>query len=190
LTGTVTFTLYRPGDASCTLAAIFTSTVNVASGGAISGDYTTGVGTGFFGAGTYRWIAVYNGDSNNNTATTACNDSNESSVVQPNSPSVSTAPGIKIILNDSATLSGGISPTGSLTFKLYENTTCTGAPLFAPAAVTVNGNGTYSSGDSPQFTRSGDTEFRWTVSYSGDANNNAVPTSACTAEGVKIDITP
>ncbi len=189
-TGTVTFSLYRPGDINCSLAAIFTSTVNLVSGGATSGNYTTGVGVNLYGAGTYRWIAVYNGDSNNNTATTACNDANESNVVNPNSPNLSTAPTIKIILSDSATLTGGISPTGTLTFKLYENTTCTGTPLFAPAAVTVNGNGTYSSGDSPQFTRSGDTEFRWTVSYSGDANNNAVPTSACTAEGVKIDITP
>jgi hypothetical protein len=189
LTGTVTFTLYRPGDASCTLAAIFTSTVNVASGGATSGDYTTGVGTGFFGAGTYRWIAVYNGDSNNNTATTACNDSLESSVVNPNTPSLSTAPTVKVILSDSATLTGGASPTGSITFNLYQNTTCTGTPAFT-ATKTVTGNTTYTSGDSQQFTVSGDTEFRWTVSYtSGDANNSNA-SSGCGAEKVVIDITP
>jgi hypothetical protein len=55
--------------------------------------------------------------------------------------------------------------------------------------VTVSGNNTYQSGDSQQFTTSIDTEFRWTVSYSGDANNNAA-SSACTAEKVVIDITP
>ena len=184
LTGTVTFSAYGPGDINCSTTAAFTSTVNVANGGATSGDFTPTA------AGTYRWIAAYSGDANNNSATTACNDSNEASVIQPNSPTLSTAPTAKVILSDSATLSGGASPTGTLTFKLYQNTTCTGTPAFAPTAVTVNGNGTYSSGDSQQFTvTTPGTEFRWTVVYSGDANNNGA-SSACTAEKVVINITP
>jgi hypothetical protein len=182
LTGTVTFTLYGPGDASCSLAAIFTSTVSVVSGAATSGNYTTTA------AGTYRWKAAYSGDSNNDPANSACNDANEASVVQPNSPALSTAPTVKVIHSDSATLSGGASPTGTMTFNLYQNTTCTGTPVFT-ATKTVAGNGSYASGDSTQFTVSGDTEFRWTVSYSGDANNNG-KTSGCGAEKVVIDITP
>jgi hypothetical protein len=75
-----------------------------------------------------------------------------------------------------------------MTFNLYQNTTCTGTPVFT-ATKTVAGNGSYASGDSTQFTVSGDTEFRWTVSYSGDANNNG-KTSGCGAEKVVIDITP
>lgn len=182
LTGTVTFSLYGPGDINCSTTAAFTSTVNVVSGGAMSGNFTPTA------AGTYRWIAAYSGDANNNSATTACNDSNEASVIQPNSPSLSTAPTAKVILSDSATLSGGASPTGTLTFNLYQNTTCTGTPTFT-AQKAVTGNATYTSGDSQQFTVSVDTQFRWTVSYSGDANNNST-SSACTAEAVAIDITP
>lgn len=182
LTGTVTFTLYGPGDINCSLAAIFTSAVSVVNGGATSGNYTTAA------AGTYRWKAAYSGDSNNDGANSACNDANEASVVQPTTPGLSTAPTVKVILSDSATLSGGSSPTGSITFNLYQNTTCTGTPAFTKQ-VTVSGNNTYQSGDSQQFTTSIDTEFRWTVSYSGDANNNAA-SSACTAEKVVIDITP
>ncbi|HTL83865.1 MAG TPA: hypothetical protein VL856_01690, partial [Acidimicrobiia bacterium] len=181
-TGTVTFSLYGPGDTTCSSTVIFTSTNNVVSGGATSGDYTT------LAAGTYRWIAVYNGDGNNNTATTACNDANEASVVAKNSPGLSTAPTVKVILSDSATISGGSNPTGSLTFNLYQNTTCTGTVVFT-ATKTVAGNGTYASGDSPQFTVSADTTFSWLVAYTGDSNNNG-KSSACGDEKVLIDITP
>lgn len=181
-TGTVTFSLYGPGDTTCSSTVISTSTVSVVSGTATSGNYTTAA------AGTYRWIAVYNGDSNNNTATTACNDANEASVVAKNSPGLSTAPTVKVIHSDSATLSGGSNPTGSLTFNLYQNATCTGTPVFT-ATKTVAGNGTYASGDSAQFTVSIDTTFSWLVAYTGDANNNG-KSSACGDEKVFIDITP
>jgi hypothetical protein len=189
LTGSITFSLYRPGDTNCTQTAIFTSTKTVNGAGNYTSDaYTTAVP---FGAGTYRWIAAYtSGDTNNNSATTACNDANESVVVVGVTPSLSTAPTVKVIHNDSATLTGGASPTGTLTFKLYQNTTCTGTPAFTTTR-TVSGNGTYTSADSQQFTVSADTEFRWTVEYtSGDSNNNNVGPTACSAEGVKIDITP
>jgi hypothetical protein len=38
-------------------------------------------------AGTYYWVASFNGDSNNNSFTSGCND--EPVVVAPNQPSVS-----------------------------------------------------------------------------------------------------
>ena len=184
-TGTVTFTLYAPGDTTCS-TVIFTSTVPLVSGSATSGNYTTTV------AGTYHWKALYNGDTNNNTATTACNDSNESNVVNPNNPALTTAPTVKAIFSDSATLTGATANAGgTLTFKLYRSATCAaGTEVFTPAAVTVNGNNTYGSGDSSQFTLTAGTsnEFRWTVHYSGDANNNAAD-STCGQENVVISIT-
>jgi len=189
-TGTITFSLYGPflgttDSTSCTAQKLITTyqvTVN-GNGTYSSPAYTTTA------AGKYLWIAAYGGDNNNNSATTACNDAFESSVVQPNSPALSTAPTVKVIHSDSATLSGGASPTGSITFNLYQNTTCTGSPAFT-ATKTVSGNATYTSGDSQQFTLPppASTEFRWTVSYSGDANNNAA-SSACGAENVTINIT-
>jgi len=183
LTGTVTFTLYGPNDATCSSASIFTSTVNVVSGGATSGNFTTAA------AGTYRWTAVYSGDTNNNGATSGCNAANEASVVAKSSPTALTAPRVKVIHSDSATFSGGSSPTGTLTFNLYPNTTCTGATAWTTQATVVAGTSTYSSGDSPQFTVSATTEFRWVVVYSGDSNNNAF-TSTCGLERAVITIAP
>src|SRR3989454_3711438 len=61
-TGTITFTLYGPNDATCTVVA-FTDT-KLVSGNA---DYTSSSFTAIQ-AGTYRWIASYSGDLNNNAA--------------------------------------------------------------------------------------------------------------------------
>ena len=46
------------------------------------------------------------------------------------------------MISDSATLSGGVTPTGTITFTLFGpgNATCTGAPIFTSPA-TVSGNG-------------------------------------------------
>lgn len=62
-TGTVTVRLFS--DADCT-AQVFTSTNALSGGTATSGSFTPA------GAGTYFWTAVYNGDANNNTATSPC----------------------------------------------------------------------------------------------------------------------
>jgi hypothetical protein len=80
-TGTITFQLFGPNDATCTTAPAFTSTVTVAGNGSYtSANFTPSV------AGTYRWIATYGGDAANAASATACNDANESvtvSVVPP-----------------------------------------------------------------------------------------------------------
>src|SRR5207253_557512 len=80
-TGTITFTLYGPNDATCTVVA-FTDT-KLVSGNA---DYTSSSFTAIQ-AGTYRWIASYSGDLNNNAAgPTACADPAEAVVVTKASP--------------------------------------------------------------------------------------------------------
>jgi type VI secretion system secreted protein VgrG len=75
-TGTITFNLYGPADATCTAAPIFTSIVAVnGNGNYVSAPYVTPA------IGTYRWIANYSGDLNNVATTNACNAVNESVVV-------------------------------------------------------------------------------------------------------------
>jgi hypothetical protein len=73
-------------------------------------------------------------------------------------------------LYDRATLSGGSSPTGTITFKLYgpNDTNCTGPVAFS-SPVTVSGNGTYQSAP---FTPSAVGTYRWTADYSGDGTNS------------------
>src|SRR5205085_2674129 len=67
-TGTVVFNLYGPNDATCGGTITFTSTVAVNG----NGTYTSAPFT-VTAAGTYRWVATYTGDTNNNTVTAPCN---------------------------------------------------------------------------------------------------------------------
>lgn len=71
-TGTITFNLYGPNDATCTGAIIFTSTVPVNGNGSYSSALFTPLAVG-----TYRWIANYSGDGNNAATANACNATNE-----------------------------------------------------------------------------------------------------------------
>ncbi|MDQ4132679.1 MAG: Ig-like domain-containing protein [Actinomycetota bacterium] len=83
ITGTVTFTLYGPNDASCSGAPAFTSTEPVANivpseppqAIAFTQPFTPTA------LGTYRWVATYSGDANYSAATSACNSPREISVI-------------------------------------------------------------------------------------------------------------
>ena len=180
--GTVSFRLYGPNDAGCANAPAFTDTVSIAG----NGSYDSGSLTPTQ-AGTYRWTTSYSGDANNNAVSTACNDANESVVVSAASPTISTTASAGIVIGgsvrDTATLAGGFSPTGTITFKLYgpNDAGCSSAPIFT-GSVAVSGNGSYDSGS---FTPTQAGTYRWTASYSGDSNNNAAST-ACNDAGESV----
>lgn len=77
-TGTITFDLYGPNDATCAGAPVFTSLVPVSgNGGYVSASFNP------VAIGTYRWIANYGGDQGNLPTANACNAANESVVVVP-----------------------------------------------------------------------------------------------------------
>ncbi len=98
----------------------------------------------------------------------------EPEVVSKANPTISTTAGGTIVvgsgakLTDSATLSGGASPTGTLTFTL----TSPGGPVVDTETVTVNGAGTYTTPNG--YLPSAVGTYQWSASYSGDANNNGV----------------
>jgi hypothetical protein len=172
-TGSITFTLYGPDDATCAGPVIFTNVKAVSGNGSYASDpFTANL------VGTYRWIAAYSGDPNNNPVSGACNDANESVVVTADSPTMTTNASAAITLGgtvtDTATLLNGTLPTGSITFRLYgpDDATCANAPVFTSSAVAVNGNGSYVSAPAYQPTAIG--TYRWIASYSGDANNNPI----------------
>jgi Ice-binding-like len=64
-TGTVTFSLFGPGDTTCA-TPIAVRTGALSGNTASSGPVTAGA------AGTYRWTATYNGDANNSPTTSQC----------------------------------------------------------------------------------------------------------------------
>jgi hypothetical protein len=78
---------------------------------------------------------------------------------------------------DTAYLSGGVSPTGTITFRLYGSgaTDCSGRPIFT-ATVNVTGNGPHAS---PSFVPPGPGAYRWVVKYSGDRTNRHAGPTRC-----------
>ena len=168
--GTVTYTVYT--NNTCTTGAQDAGTVTVTNGAVPDSNPIT-----FNTAGDYFWQAVYSGDANNNGATSTC--TSEHLVVTKANPAMTTAP--NLIPNDDATISAGLSPTGTVTFNLFSpaDATCAGTPAYTQT-VTVSGNGTYSTTNT-SFVASALGTWRWQVSYSGDANNNPT-SSACGVE--------
>src|SRR2546421_259784 len=80
-------------------------------------------------AGAYYWTASYNGDSDNNPAAeTKCTAASvvfsplESRRLPTQTPDQGA---IGATYKDTAHLTGGASPTGTITFKLYSNDNCT-----------------------------------------------------------------
>ena len=169
-TGTITFNLYGAGDTKCAAAPVFTQSVAFALP-ATSPPYTPTK------AGTYTWVASYSGDAANAPVTGGCGDPGETVNVAAVTPTIaataSPATGLGGTINDSATLSGGFNPTGTITFKLYGVTdqTCAGAPIFT-MAVPVSKPATVSTPVKPTVAGT----YHFIATYNGDAANNPVST--------------
>jgi len=137
-----------------------------------NGTYASPAGVALSEVGTYTWSASYSGDSLNNGAVD--NGSNESVTSHKASPSISTSASVTgngVVgtdsTSDTATVSGGDHPSGSIQFSIKApdgTTSSVGSP------VTVNGNGTYSSPAGVALTEVG--TYTWSASYSGDSLNN------------------
>ena len=176
-TGTITFQVFGPDNTTCTGIPAFTSTKTVAG----NGNYTSDPFT-VPAAGAYRFVATYSGDANNSPAgPTSCSDANEVSSGNKVSPAIATiaSAGVSVgaAIKDTAILTGGFNPTGTITFNLFgpNNTTCTGAAAFT-GSVPVHGSGNY---DSPPFTPTAPGNYTFVATYSGDTNNNAAGPTTC-----------
>jgi hypothetical protein len=132
--GTITFKAFGPDN--CTTVAFTSAAIPV------SGDGTYGpVSFTPTAIGTYHWVATYTGDPPNTNSTshnTACSDTNEDVVVTSVGSSMTSAQ--RFIPNDSATVSApqGGNLAGSVTFKVYESSDCSGTAIFTQT-VTVSG---------------------------------------------------
>jgi hypothetical protein len=74
-TGTVTFDVFGPDDATCSAPPAFESTNPIIAGDAASTPFTPTA------SGVYRFVTTYSGDSNNASVSGACNDANQSTMV-------------------------------------------------------------------------------------------------------------
>jgi hypothetical protein len=130
-------------------------------------------------AGNYSFQAVYSsGNPNYNGVTSSC----ETFSVAQATPTITTTPSATSVamgktpptLKDTATLGGGDTPTGTITFTLYYDG---GTSPVDTETVNVSGNGTYTTptGYTPPNTSVAFAGFyQWDASYSGDNNNVTV----------------
>ena len=88
-TGTITFRLYGPNDATCANTAVFVSNAIAVNG---NGIYTSAPGYTSPAVGTYRWIASYSGDANNAAISGVCNGANETATIAPPPTTVTEIP--------------------------------------------------------------------------------------------------
>ena len=186
-TGTVTFGLYT--DNTCTMAVMPAVGGTVALGGTSATETTSWTPPS---PGTYYWLATYNGDANN-SVNTSCggSDPNEQITVNTASPGMTTQAsptsatvGVGITVTDTATLTGGDSPSGTVTFGLYTDTTCTTAVTPAVGG-TVALSGT-SATSSSSWTPSAVGPYYWLTTYNGDKNNNPITSCGGTHEVITI----
>src|SRR5207302_1434748 len=181
--GSVSWKLYANGK--CEGEAIASDGPVTVTG---NGKYSTPNGAAPSDGGTYYWVASYGGDANNKAVSSGCAD--EPVTVGQATPSIITmqrpaAATVGATFKDEATISGlsGARPAGSVSWKLYTNSRCEGAPAAADGPVAVSGNGVYTTanGASPAATGT----YYWVASYSGDANNKAV-SSGCADEPITV----
>ena len=167
-TGTVNFTLYD----SCGGTIVFTSNnVPLLSGEATSASWTSDA------AGDYFWVAEYSGDTNNAPFTTTCGDTNETLTVTKATSTITTnaTPSSVVVggtATDTATVTGHGTPTGNVTFWLYNNDQCSGDPVFTSANITLTGG----SATSGSYTTTAPGTYYWKVGYWGDVTNEPTMT--------------
>ena len=84
-------------------------------------------------------------------------------------------------LSATATLVGSVAPTGSLTFRLFDDPSCHHEVFRSEKPPTL-----YGAATSDAFVPTGAGTYRWTVTYSGDANNQPVSARCDVASTVVI----
>jgi PKD repeat protein len=120
------------------------------------------------------------------TATNASGSNSTSKTITVNKAQPTAGTTQDVIPNDNFTLTGGLNPTGTITFNLYppSDTTCSSTPALTQTVSVTTGNGTYSTSNTAFHSTTAGT-WRWASTYSGDANNQAV-SSACGTETFTI----
>jgi hypothetical protein len=212
--GTVTYSLWT--DSSCTIAStdpVFTppgsATVTIDASGNVPPSPTLT----FTQAGDYFWQASYTPAAGSRDSGSASVCSTEPLTVVTRQPTIATTPSGTVqvggtpasTITDVATISGGFFPAGGIavgnvTFSLYgpfaagstiTASSCTAANLLAtstnPASRVTD---TTATATSDPFTPTSAGVYQWTASYGGNAQNKAVPVTACGDTTEQVVVTP
>jgi uncharacterized repeat protein (TIGR01451 family) len=195
VTGTVKFFVCGPAASNpdCTSGGTQVGgAVTIVGGQAVSGPFTPPA-TGhycFRGEYTPDAFAPYS-PSNHTDTTLECFTVTAQTAINTNAGGPFTI-GVDgtVALSDTATLSGGTSDgTGTITFTLYDNDTCTHA--VGTASATVNGADGDQYVSSPAIVVSATGTYHWIASYvSGDTSKNANTISTCGAPNENPVVNP
>lgn len=185
---TITFNLYGAADTTCTGAPIFTATVPIGPDGTATSPPFTPTAPG-----SYRWIAAYSGDANNNPVTGVCGDTGETSTINRAQPAISTVASPSVpqghMVSDVATVTGRVNPVpgATVTFRLYADgdLACLAPPIFTSTVLLAPDGRATSANFMPATTGT----YRWIATYDGDVNNAPV-SGTCTDVGESVTITP
>jgi hypothetical protein len=176
-TGAITFTRYDNGACTGDAAALATADPSADGSGVRSVDF------GPLAPGSYSFKATIAADTNYNTAIASC----ERLVVDQASPTLSTSPWI--YPNDSATISGLVSPQAgsTLTFTAHTANSCDAESQIYQRQFSDITSQTYDT-DNTTIKVTSTSSVWWKVVYSGDANNLGA-TSDC-VERIDVTLTP
>jgi hypothetical protein len=135
-TGAVTFTLHGPGDATCTGTPLFADTVTVNGAGDYSSARFTPVAPG-----TYRWVASYGGDTNNEATASACGAARQTVDVAKSEQQIAFPPLADLPLGGGPVALGATASSGlAVTYASTTPAVCT----VSGAVVSVHAVGTCS----------------------------------------------
>jgi len=180
--GTVTYNLFS--TVACTGASVFTSTTALFANATVP----TSAAWTAMPPGTYQWQATYTGDGNHLSSTSVCGS--DSVTVLISTPTIATKvnPTSPVVTGTSvknlATLTGATSnASGTVTYKLYSGSVCTGSPVYTSSPATVT-NGVVAQ-SAPSFTATPAGSYTWQATYSGDINNQGA-TSTCGSDPLVV----
>jgi hypothetical protein len=131
-------------------------------------------------------VTSYSGDTSNKGASEPCDSIGQAAQVQKRTPKVK--PRALLMgarqISIRAHLSGGVSPSGVINFRLYGpgDRRCKRKPAFS-GGITVKSNGSYSLA-TYLATKAG--IYRLSVGYSGDARNKRYKGSCSAAQSIQV----
>ena len=188
-TGQLSVSVYGPGDPTCSGFPELSSFV------AISDNGQHAFPTHPDDVGTFRYVASYSGDADNDPVSTGCGDPDQTVTITPAHSSLATtaSPSVAVggQLTDTARLSHVVTPGGTVTFSLFGpgDEQCAGPPLATSTVAPQTTGSDDTRATSPPYVATAPGTYRWIASYSGDARNLPVA-GACGDAGESVLVTP